>query len=943
MDDHPRQSKDLSGAWQIAFDPLNEGVHGGWQGGHWPADRAQPVHVPGIWNIEYPQAEGVAFYRTAFTIPDSWREKVILLHFEGAIYRSEVWIGGKFVGSHEGGYTPFQFNITDFIRYGETNPLVVRVTALSRTKTIDGLVLEQTPLSKQSWHYVYGGLWGGVSLEAVPRVACLDVSIDPDLRRERAQVELCLANWLDECRQVSAVLRVFDPRGDLALELNSDIPVPPGQTRFMYTLNLPRPAPWSCSCPNLYRLEVRLVDEDDQVDAYSTHFGMRDFTAQNGQFLLNGEPVFIRGLLLQPNYPVNLIAHPNREMMVREITLAKEAGFNLIRIHLQAAPPGFLDLTDALGMMVYEESSLGWIRESPRMLDHGRREVSAMITHDRNHPSVVFWGIYNENPPASAANSRELVRLARSLDPTRVIVDNSGGSLAIDQDFAWIDRATVTPAGEARSERNLDVHLYLGAPISASVYDWLRGLGSGMPSSILTEERFGSPAVLEEFDRECRSYRGKIFVSELGNGGMSDLVETVAGFGGREDLLDARELKFYRDGLLEGFQQRNLGRIFGSPRGLFQAAQKLQALCNTQQLEAVLSNPRVSGYVLTALNDVSFEFHGGVLDLWRNPKPAYYAAQRINRQYVVVLRARQACVYPGERVDLELSLVSRDWLSGEAGFISVEAAGPSGDEVFRKEVTVQLHPGIQIFETISLEVTTPGTYRIAGRLTVGGNRLAEGEEEVLVLERVDWDGLPLKPMLIGEAPASAALHNAVRADSRGEFSADQRPGLYLAACPSTLDGQQWNRLLAIAESGGVVVCGALRPEDHRAMQAFNRAGVNLKLHLGIGSWIGCYHWVPDSDLFSGLPCGGLAMGPYTEIMPKYVLSEMGGDIQAGSIRSNQFPEDPRGMLWFSDIELLRYGRGALVFCQYRVFEKIDRDPLASRLAHNLLRFAARLP
>ena len=285
MNDHPRESMDLSGVWQIAFDPQDEGVRGGWFGENWPQDRSQPVHVPGIWNIDYPEAEGVGFYRTTFAIPEPWRGKAILLHFEGAIYRCEVWIGGKFVGSHEGGYTPFWFNITDFIRYGGVNQLVVRVVGLSKDRAVDGMILEQTPLSKQSWYYVYGGLWGHVTLEAVPLVSCLSVSIDPDLKRERAQAELSLGNWQDECRQVSTHLKVFDPGGTLVLEQSSRIPVPPGISRFNYTLNLPKPAPWSTDHPNLYRFELQLVDENEQVDLYSTQFGMRDFTVQDGEFL----------------------------------------------------------------------------------------------------------------------------------------------------------------------------------------------------------------------------------------------------------------------------------------------------------------------------------------------------------------------------------------------------------------------------------------------------------------------------------------------------------------------------------------------------------------------------------------------------------------------------------------------------------------------------------
>src|SRR5690606_192838 len=146
-----------------------------------------------------------------------------------------------------------------------------------------------------------------------------------------------------------------------------------------------------------------------------------------------------------------------------------------------------------------------------------------------------------------------LVRVARALDPTRVVVDNSGGSLAVDQDFGWIDRAAMVPSRETARQKVLDVHLYLGASLAQPVYEWLRQLGGGASAVVLAEQDFGVEGVLREFDREQADYRGRVFVSELGGGGLSDLDETVEGFGDRTELKDARELRAFRDDLHAGF------------------------------------------------------------------------------------------------------------------------------------------------------------------------------------------------------------------------------------------------------------------------------------------------------------------------------------------------------------------------------------------------------
>jgi hypothetical protein len=112
--------------------------------------------------------------------------------------------------------------------------------------------------------------------------------------------------------------------------------------------------------------------------------------------------------------------------------------------------------------------------------------------------------------------------------------------------------------------------------------------------------------------------------------------------------------------------------------------------------------------------------------------------------------------------------------------------------------------------------------------------------------------------------------------------------------------------------------------------------------MGIGSWMGCYHWAPQSDLFSGLPAGGLVKKPYAGVIPKYVLSEMGGEVLAGSLRNTQSRLEAPSMIWYSDIEAVRFGKGAVVFCQYRVFEYLAEDQVAARMANNLLTYAARL-
>ena len=295
---------------------------------------------------------------------------------------------------------------------------------------------------------------------------------------------------------------------------------------------------------------------------------------RDGEFFLNDEPIYLRGVLLQPNYPVGLITPPTREMMEREIRLMKEAGFNMIRAHIRPAPPGYLDLTDEMGMLVYAESSLAWIRESPRWLDHGSREMRAhdragpqpSVGGDLGHPQRESRGERRHQRGADSARAQSRPDASRARQLRRQHGDRPG---------FWLDRSdrrSSTPGRPSASR----CRTCISTPARPFPKACMSGCArSGrVPSPVdIRSYGFGSPAMLAEWQRNLRDYRGKIFVSELGCGGMADLDDVVAAYGDL-DLRDAREMRAFRDSLHEGFAARGLDRVFGSIRAARQRARR---------------------------------------------------------------------------------------------------------------------------------------------------------------------------------------------------------------------------------------------------------------------------------------------------------------------------------------------------------------------------------
>lgn len=922
----PRAQLDLNGTWQLAFDADGRGIERGWTRGSFPHDAA-PEQVPAIWEINHPDVQGVGFYQRTFRVPSEWTERVIHLHFGGASYHTTVWLNGAYLGAHEGAYTPFEFDVTAHIRRDADNELIVRVAGLSRTHAIDGRVLQHVPASKQSWYYVYSGLWGSVSLQARASLALDSVWVEPNLGQEWARVQVAIENHTEHLQTVQLVVEILDHDGRVQAERSNEFTFAPGKTQPEFRTPLPHARAWSVETPNLYTARVSIERAGQTVDTVETRFGMRDFTVNHGEFMLNGEPILMRGVLLQPNYPVNLIVPPDAEMMRREIMLVKAAGFNLMRAHLRPAPPGFLDLADELGILVYAESSIAWIRDNPRLPEHCRRELTALIERDRNHPSVVIWGIHNENRVGNALTGESLVRLARSLDPTRVILDHSGGSLTIDQDFGWIDRTTVVPNRETERQKMQDVHAYVGSPIPDGVYEWLRTIGTTPLKVDLSAYNFGAPALFQEWERELRGYEGKVFVSELGCGGMADLVQVVAGFGAQTQLVDAREMIAFRDDLKKGFHERKLERVFGTVENLVRAAQAMHATGTLRQVEALLCNPRVSGYSITQWNDVAWEFHAGLVDHWRNPKAAYYAAQKLHEPHHLVLKAERAVAAPGTKVDVACTLVNQSPL-GEDAKIEFTLFTPDGQEILNESRVARCR-GINECGSIRLALgERSGIYRLWARLMRGNKVITESTERILSLPPTPSQDIAAHVEWVGARPPAFEMDTAQPASDRVLF----------AAQPSTLISSDWATLFEAITNGRTAIIGALQPKDETALRAFADHSIGVELHYGIGNWMPCYHWIPPSSLFEGLPAGDLAGEVYADVLPWYVPLELGGEVLAGSFRNTQSRLESPRMLWYGDIEGLSIGKGKLILCQYRLADRVA-NPLAAKLLCNLINYA----
>jgi len=458
--------------WLLATDPTNVGRDERWFES--PRPDATPTKVPWIIQDAYPGFHGVAWYWREFDAPvNRHAGGCMLLRFGAVDYLAEVWLNGSRVGQHEGGETPFVLDVTDAVRTGGENLLAVRVLNPTHER-IDGIVLNETPKQARviPYHagaaYNHGGITGSVELLAVPAVRVEDLFAWAEPKTGAIGIQANLRNAGNTAVRGRLEFAVAPAAsGETLQAVAVERELAPGDTLVEAEVKLDQPRLWELNEPNLYRVTarvrelapegnspvaevvapvaevVRLRTEADNPSRpiriltnsatgsfheRSIRCGFREFRFENGYFRLNGRRLFLRSTHTCNHFPVGLKLPPDPDMARRDLLDLKVMGFNMIRFIWGGAEPYQLDLCDEIGLMVYQESFASWpIQDSPKLAERWERSVSELIRRDRNHPSIVIWGLLNEVRDSPhfrlAAASLPLVR---TLDESRMVFLNSG-------------------------------------------------------------------------------------------------------------------------------------------------------------------------------------------------------------------------------------------------------------------------------------------------------------------------------------------------------------------------------------------------------------------------------------------------------------------------------------------------------------------------------------
>lgn len=365
------------------------------------------------------------WYHRNLSIPEDWDGKKVLLNFGGVDYRAEVFINGKSLFTHYGGGASFAVDLTDAIKYGENNDLVVYVE--------DDVKSWQQPLGKQSrrlnayecFYTRVTGIWQTVWLEAVDQYALKQCRITPDLDGNQFVFEPKFYN-VDGSSKFN--IKIKDGN-----KVVCEKTTPASNSSFI-TAEIKKAKTWSPEDPFLYDIEFSVINKNGEtIDKVNSYAGMRKSELRNGVFYLNNKPYYQRLVLDQGYYPDGQWTAPTDEQLKRDIELGKAAGFNGARLHQKVFEPRYFYWADKLGYLTWGESASWGMNWTDKVAARNMlAEWHECIDRDYNVTSLIAWSPLNETWIKDVDGQRDrltndLYFMTKNLDRTRPVVASSGG------------------------------------------------------------------------------------------------------------------------------------------------------------------------------------------------------------------------------------------------------------------------------------------------------------------------------------------------------------------------------------------------------------------------------------------------------------------------------------------------------------------------------------
>ncbi|HEX8889225.1 MAG TPA: glycoside hydrolase family 2 TIM barrel-domain containing protein [Pyrinomonadaceae bacterium] len=498
-----RNHVSLDGQWKAIIDPYESGDQYHFNRDASPKSKSEfqeysfdatgSLSVPGDWNTQRAELffyEGAVWYKKSFDYERKGDTR-LFVHFGAANYIAEVYLNGEKVGRHEGGFTPFNFEITNLVKEKE-NSLVVKV---DNKRYPDGV-----PTLMTDW-WNYGGLTRAVTLVVVPQTFIEDYFLQ--LRRGTKNQ---ISGWVKlNGDKLAQKITVRIPEAKINKTFTTDAN---GTAQINFTADL---SLWSPENPKLYNVSV-----EAETDHVEDSIGFRSIEVKGTEILLNGKPMFLRGVCIHEEAPLRSGRAYSREDAETLLGWAKELGANFVRLAHYPHNELMVREADRMGLLVWSEIPVYWgiNFESPVAFAAAQNQLNEMIARDHNRACVILWSVANETPnnPARLTFLKKLVERARVLDPTRLMTAAMLHHYA-DERTQMID----DPLAEVLDVIGCNEYIgwYDGLPTKADTMEW-----KTIYQKPVVMSEFGAEAVYglhgDDLTRWTEEYQESFYRHQLG-------------------------------------------------------------------------------------------------------------------------------------------------------------------------------------------------------------------------------------------------------------------------------------------------------------------------------------------------------------------------------------------------------------------------------------------
>ena len=488
-------------------------------------DRSPTMQIPGDWNTQDERLffyEGTVWFKRSFNLPSTLNppleaplrltlqepSALFILYFGAVNYDCHVWLNGKKLGHHIGGFTPFNFNISELLQEGE-NVIIVKVDNKRHADAVPTQIFDW-------WNY--GGITRDVKLVKVPNIYISDYSLY--LEKADAKAKYREINFSARLNKKEAGHKVTVSIPELKLEKTYTTDADGNIPRSQLKINSSKLKLWSPDTPKLYRVELS-VDGDFVADS----IGFRTIATRDKQILLNGQPIFLKGICIHEEKPNGGGRANSREDARTLLSWAKELGCNFVRLAHYPHNENMVREAERMGIMVWSEIPCYWTIDwtNPATYANAKNQLTDMISRDHNRANVIIWSIANETPHSPERDQflGNLAKYARSLDSSRLI------SMAME----------VTGASNYLNRLNDNMNEYVDVVSFNQYIGWYRDVNDA--PKMRWEIPYNKPVIISEFgggakygyhgaknQRWTEEFQENLYIENLA---MIDKIEGLAG------------------------------------------------------------------------------------------------------------------------------------------------------------------------------------------------------------------------------------------------------------------------------------------------------------------------------------------------------------------------------------------------------------------------------